>query len=220
MEGSVFYFDIYQLLIKIVEPKTRFNLIRTCKRFWNMFDTLEKKSWYIGFEKLLPCNFLLEIICCHSCGLKHLKGSFVNIKCEKCQRCIDMCPSKKIARCLYHKLHDCNVCKEKNVEQEHRCKLIEHQLEFVHKNKYIKVKENVYLDEKNKIYFIHVKDEYSIPNLLQYNNCYVFKNVNEYFMKYEKTKGIITKIDAMYCKNCGTSKIKKKSGNFYYCNNC
>lgn len=282
MEGSVFYFNIYELLIPRCDPKTRFNLIRTCKRLWNMFSIVEKEWMYIGREKpiinTLPENYIqcplckniirsgkyenhvnkctiirenvkvcymclltykdkhlicqkshvcfrcesrnckncpLLLVDCDNCKGIHLAGSRKN-ECEICKTQIQCCPNSKLKRC---RLHICIVCKEGISNNGHKCKLIEHQLQALYGHAlFVKKEENVYQDIRSKIYFIHVKDEHSIPNLLDYIDCYVFIEVGKHIMRLSKSKFYSDNLN--HCNHCGTTiNIKKCSRckNIYYC---
>lgn len=105
-----------------------------------------------------------------------------------------------------------------DVDHTHKCKLIEHQLQYKYHKKFVEIEENVYQDVESKINFIHVTDERSVPSLLKYGNCYVFIEVGTYFIRYDTLNGFFARIK--HCNNCGTTiGLKRCSGckSIYYC---
>lgn len=123
MEGSVFYFNIYELLIPRCDPKTRFNLIRTCKRFWNMFTTIEKKYMYIGREmpinNKLP-NDYLQCPLCKQIIRKTKYSTHVN-KCtivrENVKVCYECLLTYKGEHKICQRTHICWICRDQNCDK-------------------------------------------------------------------------------------------------------
>lgn len=122
MEGSVFYFNIYELLITRCDPKTRFNLIRTCKRLWNMFDTIEKKYMYIGREipinNKLPDNYnqcpLCKQIIRKTKYSKHVdKCTIVRENVKVCYECLLTYNGKHN---ICQRTHICSNCRDQNCD--------------------------------------------------------------------------------------------------------
>lgn len=127
MEGSVFYFNIYELLIPRCDPKTRFNLIRTCKRFWKMFNTIEKKWMYIGREmpinKKIPDDYL-QCQVCKQIIRKTKYSTHVN-KCtivrENVKVCYECLLTYKGEHKICQRTHICWNCRDQNCKGANKC---------------------------------------------------------------------------------------------------
>lgn len=88
MQGSVFYFDVYTLIMKHMDPKTRFNFSRTCKRFFWMFTEMEKKWMYIGMEPIVKTLNHPSYKQCEICK-DMVKDSNHFKHCNKCKKLRD-----------------------------------------------------------------------------------------------------------------------------------
>ena len=54
MEGSVFYLDIYNLLLKkYLPPRDRYSLIKTCKKLYSLYTPYERRMLFAGAEPIV-----------------------------------------------------------------------------------------------------------------------------------------------------------------------
>lgn len=96
MEGSVFYLDIYNLLLtKYLPPRDRYSLIKTCKKLYSLYTPYERRMLFAGAEPIVKAYDHPDFKECPICKMFVKKFKYVKHfnKCttvvEKRKICID-----------------------------------------------------------------------------------------------------------------------------------
>lgn len=78
MEGSVFYLDIYNLLLKkYLPPRDRYSLIKTCKKLYSLYTPYERRMLFAGAEPIVKAYDHPDFVECPICKMFVKKFKYV-----------------------------------------------------------------------------------------------------------------------------------------------